>query len=924
MTAGSDSIVASQPLGEDELILRRELPVSDVALSARLDELFKANKLPMYRGTVARSRVEDLLGLPKGVLNTKPVKWQWVTKCIDEFDKVLRAKGHGTVWEEKVPVIREHLESLHKSKKLPINQKGELNRQAILASFNGSKMSAWVAQSRAPLLKDLFDDYSKIVLDGPYSQYKYEYLEEPLKKILAAPDMQITYGRQVGVKSIAKQLGVSRSALRNTPSLAVLIEQKQKEVNLNLRRGLTKKQFVVGGVSYINIGATPWSEEHGRTFDFSDLIEQYGREFAEKIGTIFVHITNKLENPKTYFNRIRHFLHWLAKHDGSSKVVTSLREGNRPDRNLFERSALTYQQSLIAEVHEKSGGGSSQRKNLSLVVITKFGDARVFPTFTFASQKRNRRKVARDRNPKPSLVEAQIQDVEAITRIAADAARYRDIEFDSNKDTIAFANTLATERARRDDLPEGLIEAISFLCEERLYELRKESSTVFRLWHETYQHGRKLISQASHSGKELKSLLDAARPYLRTRAWTNQLAILFPQNNMDLALSNLLALVEYEFHGVCPPSDGSAWGQFWRSTYSKVGGSRFVQSHLLPTSSATSAAVCLYLCESGANSSVGLVLEPNSVRTSKLPNHVNIVSTKARSLGKSIFNDLPAKTGIKEVMSAAEALRILKDATQPLRDGKIIGLDKLLVFASQAQYKNLEEWQLRKEIGDIAEASNILSGLKITPSMIRPTVLLHAQLKHPGNLTVANMVAQHNDESTTMGYVAKLPYRLILEGRIRTFVDTLQVVIANNVNGACTKLGIENKKWNSMVEHSQRTGLGVFCSNPFAGAQADYPSGQKCKAVDRCIECNKILVVAHAESIADMIIWREALDRAQDEWLDTRYQRWEEVWTPWQAFFHVVLNEKMSRGDLAVIKNQAAAIAERRMSSTGFKFPEPW
>lgn len=894
------------------------------ALSAKLNELYEADKLPLYRGTVSRMRVEKLLGFPAGALTNKSDKWEWAKKYISEFDNFLREKGCGTVWEEKVPAIRTYLEELHKAKKLPINQKGELNKQAVLANFcTTKKLSSWIAQQRAPLLKKLFDEYAEIILNSDYSQYKYEYIEESLKKILASPDMPISYGRQVGVKAIADLLGVDSSALKNTPLLAALIEKKQIEVNFGLRRGLTKKQFIVGGISYINIGATPWSEKHGRIFDFSEIIKPYGQEFAEKIGTIFVHVVSKLENAKTDFYRLNHFLHWLSKHDGSSKVVSFLHEGKLPEKDSFERSALTYQMTALAESREGAGEESNQKKHPSLMVIKRLCDARIFPEFTFPSQGRNRRKGRKDRNPKPSLAEAQVKDIEAIKRIAEDAARYRDLEFDSNKDTIAFANALATERASRDDLPEGLVDAIAFLCEERLFELRKESTRVFRQWHKTYMNGRGLIAQATHNGKEIKSQLDSARG-LGGQAWADKVAQLFPKNDMDIGLSNLLAFVEEKFHSVCPPSSGAEWDQFWRRTYSKVGGAQFVQAHLLPSSIAVSAAVCLYLCESGANSSVGLVLEPNSVRKSKLPNHVNVVSTKARSQGKSIFSDLPTETGVEEIISAAEALKILKDVTQPLRDKNMIGHSDLLVFASGASLRNLEEWQLRADLEKIADGSKLLSKLSIFPSMIRPTVLLHAQLKHPGNLTVANMIAQHNDESTTMGYVAKLPFRMILEDRIRKFMDTLQVVIASGVDKSHKKLGIDDGDWATIVEHSQRTGLGVFCKNPFGGEQADYPAGERCKALERCIECNTRLVVAHAESIADMIIWQEALERVQEDWLDNRYQRWEMVWTPWQAFFHVVLNEKMPRGELATIKKQATEIADKRKSSHGFKFPEPW
>jgi hypothetical protein len=233
---------------DEYLAQKEEVPE---ALAAKLHELYDANKLPLYRGTVSRRHVGALVGLPIGAALSKNfAKWEWAREVINDFDKYLRENGQGTVWEKKVPEIRAYLEELHKSKKLPINQKGELNKQAVLSKFClTKKLSAWIAQKRAPLLKELLDEFSEIILNSEYNQFKYEYLEEALTKILASPDVPLNFGRQVGVKAIAEQLGVGPSALKNTPCLAKLIEHKQKEIDSSLRHGLTKKKFAIGSVS---------------------------------------------------------------------------------------------------------------------------------------------------------------------------------------------------------------------------------------------------------------------------------------------------------------------------------------------------------------------------------------------------------------------------------------------------------------------------------------------------------------------------------------------------------------------------------------------------------------------------------------------------------------------------------------------------
>ena len=71
--------------------------------------------------------------------------------------------------------------------------------------------------------------------------------------------------------------------------------------------------------------------------------------------------------------------------------------------------------------------------------------------------------------------------------------------------------------------------------------------------------------------------------------------------------------------------------------------------------------------------------------------------------------------------------------------------------------QRLEEWQLRKDLETIRTKSERLASLQIVPPMIRPTVLLVLQLRHPTNPGVVQMLAAHRSDTTTMGYVNKLP-----------------------------------------------------------------------------------------------------------------------------------------------------------------------
>ena len=345
-----------------------------------------------------------------------------------------------------------------------------------------------------------------------------------------------------------------------------------------------------------------------------------------------------------------------------------------------------------------------------------------------------------------------------------------------------------------------------------------------------------------------------------------------------------------------------------------------MQAYLCPPRRVVSAIVCLYLCESGLNSDVAVQMKPNAIRPSKRPRHIIVTGRKARAGNRAIFSELPIRQTVQGCTSAAEALLFYADAVRPLR----IGHEDmpLFVHVSQNRLKALNDWHLYQDFSATAATSERLASLHICPTMIRPTVLLSMQLRHPNSIEAVQMFAQHKSDTTTMGYVAKLPFRMILEQRMRKFSDTIEVVISDE--RTWKKMGRPVAHWQEAVQSARRTGLGVWCQDPEAGAQPDVPKGTTCHAVDRCLGCSKVLVIADEDSVTDMILWSKALEGAERAWLESNPERWTEHWVPWKAFFEVVLNQKMTRGVLATIKKKAIELAAARMASPQFKAPQPW
>ena len=883
-----------------------------------LAALYARGKLTLRAGKVQRKALAEELGVTKRSVDKAVTRRRSRApgRCIARFDQFLNEQGHARLWTERLPAIRARLEQCRESGTLPTSNQGTLNRSAVLREFAPENKCILAVLKKNPDVKALLDEYDVIQGDDGYSPYKYDALEKKLEELLDSDDLELMHARKINKKWLARTLGVRSNIFWKTPKLGALITKKQAELDQRQRRGTTAKAFRIHGADHINLGATPYSNAHKRVFDFSGLIPGYGLKFTEQVATTFMAVAAKLASAQAEHRRVMHFLTWLAALPETT-MAQQMRNGQDVDPREFVRVALLYQQETTYDKVARR----KKRVSPGFGIIEKLGEAGLFPRVHFTRSVDRRRH--RMRNPRPSLAEAPNIDADAkkILEAAETTSKYRDVVIDRGKDAIAFVQTLAIERARRTDLPESIPEASRILCDERLVELRKSASAIVEPWRKTYQEGRELIAEAEYEGAQIYEMLEQERANgIQTGRWNTLVESLFPPAEPRRALANLLAMLEAKFHGICPNGTNDAWGQFWIARYRNVGGTRAVQAYLCPPRLVVSAVVFLYLCESGANSDVAVQMRPNAIRASRRPRHVIVAGRKARARNRAIFSELPMRQTAEDCTSAAEALLFYADAVRPLRTGHEDM--PLFVHVSKNRLKALNDWHLYQDLPAIAATSKRLASLQICPTMIRSTVLLSMQLRHPNSIEAVQMFAQHKSDTTTAGYVAKLPHRMILEQRMRQFSETIEVVISDE--DTWKKMGHPVARWQEAIQTARRTGLGVWCQDPQAGAQPDVPTGTTCHTVDRCLSCSKVIVIADEESVADMIVWSKALKDAEPAWLEDNAERWTAHWVPWKAFFEVVLNEKMTRGVLATIKKRASDKAAARMALPQFKAPKPW
>lgn len=878
------------------------------SLKRTLKDTYAAGSLPIGRGKVSRLKLERQLGLP--INSTTGGRFK---SSVDEFNEWLRTvEGRGLVWEERTPKIREHLEKLQTEGELPRNARGLLNRSEVLRPFGATAPRVHTIVSGCEPLANLLAEYDELLeKDAELFRYKYTALSGSLKALLEREDMPLTHGKLVPLTWLADQLQVSVVALKRAPALQDLLQKAQESIDRRLATGKTKKYFVLAGVRHKNRGSTPYSAPHKRVFAFEEMARTFSLLFAEWIGTAFHLFAERFVSASNNYHDVLEFLSWISDNRADySSVHRSLSNGMRPDTAEFESMFLRFRSTIQARsLDARNEGKTSPWSNYSYSAIVGIADLGVFPAVRHLI-KREKLVNRGDVRAKPSLAEAA-----TIENILIDAAISRAITFDRGKDTLAFSETLVRERRERKDLPDDLVESILALSEERIDEIRRICSLAIEGGIALISSGEQLQLQSSHTGEEIFNEIGLSKGRTsERRAATKKF---FPLGNPVVAQANLLRLIADRYGRLCP--DSLCYEGYFASQYLKAGGSQTLQSMLSPTRRVVSAGVLLYLVESGANCSVGATVSRGPYCRSPLEGHKRVTGYKVRA-EKNIVDDLPCRHRDGSI-SAIDALEFLAKVTPRLEAHPEV----LATYAIGGETRHLSQAGLRVDMKQLLSHSEKLRTYNITPSMLRPTKLLVVQLRNPADRSVAQRIAEHQDWRTTIGYTNKLPFRQILERKALEFSNHVQVLIADEaVDKPWVHFGATKLDWRESIMKAKRTGLGVYCRDPFDSPQPDVAKGIKCLKLDRCIECRQRVVIADPESIADMILWREGLVRAEKVWLESRIEQWEKTWLPWLAFFQVVLDEKMATGRLRAVRGEAERLALKRKASTNFRLPEPW
>jgi hypothetical protein len=458
---------------------------------------------------------------------------------------------------------------------------------------------------------------------------------------------------------------------------------------------------------------------------------------------------------------------------------------------------------------------------------------------------------------------------------------------------------------------EELVKAIEFVNHERLMAIRGIAERVILEEREHYQWGQRQFDASDLTGAEVRAMITALGD-VRGYATIGYQRV-FPKENADLALGRFLRLLKHEFGAMIPRRgrDPSS-PEFWAKRTQEFGGADAMVGYFTASQRALTAALILYLIDSGANPAVGRTLFIDCLEPSDLSGHSQISGFKARSKGKPIHTDLP-ETSPEMRVTAVQAIRWILEMTELLR-GNAQGEAARMLFLCRGRndiFRALSEGGLTDGFKAMLAHENIASGLMFLPSMLRPSVLIDSALKNDGAQIEAIIIANHSTSSSIGDYTGKFPVRKLYESKIRQFQKEWQALTLVNIKDISEKLGITREDFEAALHSGLKNGLGVL-------------RGYKTTDKTPTSSCGpgQILVNCSPDRIADLLQIRDLIAAEQETILPSADEAWKKQRLPWQGLIQVVIEHLSTGPGVKVLEEAQLIVGEREKQNV--HAPKPW
>jgi hypothetical protein len=176
----------------------------------------------------------------------------------------------------------------------------------------------------------------------------------------------------------------------------------------------------------------------------------------------------------------------------------------------------------------------------------------------------------------------------------------------------------------------------------------------------------------------------------------------------------------------------------------------------------------------------------------------------------------------------------------------------------------------------------VIGGLPISRKMIRPTVLQIQAARNGFNHALAQAIANHEQDRTTMGYIGAPWFRARLMDQVRQFQNLFEAALARGVQDAAVHLGIDQANFEDRIKQASTSGLDFSCAGEERMTAALDP-GPTCNPLSPCDLCPARRLVPCDETYRTLHLAHEALVRAEQAMLAQNARRWIMIWLPWRA-----------------------------------------
>ncbi|QND70209.1 hypothetical protein [Tardiphaga robiniae] len=787
-------------------------------------------------------------------------------------------------------------------------QNGKIRRVEILRHFG---IAGGASLQRYPRFQAMFD-----ALDARAQTESYQSMRtrENLAKVKAWLDR--------GPKINSDRLSVSRAALSQECEIGInFLWRSPLCVPLD---EYDRKLFADAQASKVD----PFF--YGRVYAFSGLIDWWPQGFLENVGIAFKRFASswcspedKEDIPRGSYIQFFDALLWIGQslsaacrhvHDEATRFGR-VRNAQDWENALYEYRAYLFGRFQTGEV-------AANTINNTIRGLTRVLDGLQVEKVTPSLPRRLRGvpKSSLEIVHMPTVAEAVSFDRSSRAELKAviksrllNACAENQAKL-TEKSAERFVENLVDQACGTGHMPEDPLKAVIELLIFRLNSIRDAALALVFDAKSKLRQGQSLIQQADVNPIEFQRKYTATK---QDRVRKELVRQSFPYGSggseaeRERSLGNMLRLIDQLTGGVPPAVNSEILDSFFAKRYSELGGIDQVEPFAIPTTETVSAVLALYLLESGANVSVGRKLLRGRIQDSHKANFKRIAGSKRRAKGKPII------VHMREDNPAVVSLKWLEDATEVLSEALEVGGNSLFLTRIGERVQLLSATSFSVWFRKLIKSVNGLGGLRITPGMLRPSILLRAALENDGRLQVGMAIGQHL-ASSTRSYQHRLPTELIYEHDIRRYQNSYEAIATRNFNGAAEVLGVPSGELQKRLDGLRDTGLGVFCKDRHGRPGHE---GAACNEPD-CAGCPQLLVVADVEKIAVLRLWREALLAVRADWLRDRPERWSRKYQPWLDLVDTV-EEQMVRDYIQVWNASEMRLKEIR-SLPEFSLPMPW